>query len=461
MEKISNVSFEQLQTLHEVSRKINSQLNFQKLLDEIMDLAVALLHAEKGLILFKDEESHKMDVQVARAPTKRTIENLIAMSRSTINRVVEKGDPVFLGKIASAPDESASSSSLRRFQIKSVLCVPLRIREHLIGVIYLDTTQPDRLFRKEDLFFLEAFANLAGIAIENARSYEKVESMNLNLERLVDQRTQELQDKHGELKDAYQELESTQLQLIRSEKMASLGMLVAGIAHEVNSPLGSINSNTDLFLRSYKKLRENVNALMKDTSTKKSSDAAKILTTLENLANVNKDSCAQIMEIVKTMKNFARLDEVEIKAVDIHEGIDSTLDILQHLHKDNIEIIREYGDLPPLCCKASQLNEVFMNIFVNAIQAIEDKGTITIRTSLKKNTIHMEISDTGTGILPENLEKIFDPGFTTKGVGVGTGLGLSLVYKIIEDHGGSIEVKSELGKGSKFTISLPQKGLGK
>jgi two-component system NtrC family sensor kinase len=102
-----------------------------------------------------------------------------------------------------------------------------------------------------------------------------------------------------------------------------------------------------------------------------------------------------------------------------------------------------------------------MNFFVNAIQAIEDKGTITIRTSYKKNTIHMEISDTGTGIPPENLEKIFDPGFTTKGVGVGTGLGLSLVYKIIEDHGGSMEVKSELGKGSKFTISLPQKGLGK
>jgi len=460
MEKISNVSFEQLQTLHEVSHKINSQLNLQKLLDEIMDLAVALLQAEKGLILFKDEESNKMVVQVARAPDKRTIDNLIAMSRSTINRVIEKGDPVFLGKVASAPAESASSS-LHRFQIKSVLCVPLRTREHLIGVIYLDTTQPDRLFRKDDLFFLEAFANLAGIAIENARSYEKVESMNLNLERLVDQRTQELQDKHGELKDAYQDLKSTQLQLIRSEKMASLGMLVAGIAHEVNSPLGSINSNTDLFLRSYKKLRENVNTLLKDTSSKESSDTAKILTTLENLANVNKDSCTRIMEIVKTMKNFARLDEVEIKTVDIHEGIDSTLDILRHLHKDNIEITREYGDLPPLCCKASQLNQVFMNIFVNAIQAIEDKGTITIRTSLKKNTIHMEISDTGTGIPPENLEKIFDPGFTTKGVGVGTGLGLSLVYKIIEDHGGSIKVKSELGKGSKFTITLPQKGLGK
>lgn len=322
-------------------------------------------------------------------------------------------------------------------------------------MIYLDTTRPENLFKKEDLFFLEAFANLAGIAIENATSYEKVESMNVNLEKLVDLRTKELKDKHQELTDAYQELQATQSQLIRSEKMASLGKLVAGIAHEVNNPLSSITSNTDLFLRSYKRLRKDIESLSKKKSPEEFKEAAGILNTLESLTNVNKEACTRIIDIVKIMKNFARLDEVEIKPIDIHEGIDSTLGILKHLHKDSIEIIKDYGDIPPLFCRASQLNQVFMNVLENAIQAIKDKGTITIKTSLEHNTIFIEISDIGTGISSENLEKIFDPGFTRKGVGVGTGLGLSITYKIVEDQGGTISVDSKLGKGTRFVIKLP------
>jgi signal transduction histidine kinase len=457
MERLTNITFEQLQTLHEVSRKINSQLNLPKLLDEIMDLAVALLEAEKGLILFRNEETGELEVQVARAPDKSTIENLIAMSRSTIHRVVEEGNPVFLGKVPSAP-EDAEPTSLHRFQIKSVLCVPLRTRESLVGAIYLDTTRPDHFFRQDDLFFLEAFANLAGIAVENARSYQEVELLNKNLEKLVDERTQELRQKHKELKTAYQELKSTQLQLIRSEKMASLGMLVAGIAHEVNNPLGSISSNTDLFLRSHQKLKDQIDSLLNDISGKHPSEVSRLLNTMEDLATINKEACTRIMGIVKTMKNFARLDEMEVKSVDIHEGIDSTLEILSHLHREHIEIKKEYGDLPLLRCKASQLNQVFMNILLNAIQSIEEKGTITIRTYLEDDAIHVEIDDTGAGIPSENLEKIFDPGFTTKGVGVGTGLGLSIAYKIIEDHGGEIGVKSEPGRGSRFTIKLSQNG---
>jgi len=445
-EKIANVTFEQLQTLYEVSQKINSQLNLQKLLDEIMDLAVALLEAEKGLILFRSEETGDMELQVARAPDKRTIDNLVAMSRSTINRVVEKGAPVFLGRVPTVPDE-AEPSSLHRFQIKSVLCVPLKTRDELIGAIYLDTTKTDHFFRQDDLFFLEAFANLAGIAIENARSYQEVENLNINLEKLVDERTQELQIKHKELKDAYQELESTQLQLIQSEKMASLGMLVAGISHEVNTPLGTINSNTDMFLRSVQKMREG------------EGEPEKLLKAMENIAKINQEACVRINAIIKTMKNFARLDEMEIKTVDLHEGIDSTLEILSHLHGEDIEIKKDYGELPPLLCKARQLNQVFMNILANAIQALDKSGQITIKTNYADDIIHVDISDTGTGISSENLKKIFDPGFTTKGVGVGIGLGLSIVYKIMEDHGGSIEVKSDLGKGSTFSLKFPGHAL--
>ncbi|MFQ6114945.1 MAG: ATP-binding protein [bacterium] len=432
-----------------MSRKINSQLNLKKLLDEIMDLAIKLLHAEKGLIPFRDQESGELSVKIARAMDKRMIQDVVAMSRSIIKKVESKGEPVLLQKV---PDTAGAgtSDSLIRFKIKSVICVPLRARNKLIGTIYLDTTNTKHFFCKEDLFFLEAFANLAGIAIENAKSYSEIENLKTNLEKLVEKRTQELLQKHNELTQAYQELKNTQLQLIRSEKMASLGLLVAGIAHEINTPLGSINSNIDVFFKSFEKLQQSL-----DSSKGSTSKIRKTLEILENLSHVNKTACERIIHIVKSLRNFARLDEEEYKTVDIHEGIESTLSLIAHLCRDRVEIIKEYGRIPLLCCHASQLNQVFMNLLVNACQAIKGKGQIRIRTQFEGGQIQVQISDTGEGIPPENLNKIFDPGFTTKGVGIGTGLGLSIAYKIVEDHDGKIEVDSEVGKGTTFTVSLP------
>jgi len=461
MEIESNISYVQLKTLYEVSQKINSQLNLQKLLDEIMDLAIELLHAEKGLILLRDGESGELSVQVARAMDKRTIQDVVAMSYSIIKRVGLQGQSVFLQNI---PDTQGTepSKSLVRYNIKSVICVPLRERDQLIGAIYLDTTQAQHFFKKEDLFFVEAFANLAAIAIENAKSYQKIENLNATLEKMVEQRTQELRQKHEELMKAYQELQSTQLQLVRSEKMASLGLLVAGVAHEINTPLGAIHSNMDLFLRSFEKLHRSFRDFLTDSPsgeiTRRWISPGKVLETLEvleRISQVNKIACDRLIQIVKALRNFARLDEAEIKVVDIHEGLDTTLTLILHQCKDRIEIIKEYGEIPPLRCRAGQLNQVFMNLLVNACQAIEGEGKIRIRTYFEENQIHIQISDTGIGIPPENLSKIFDPGFTTKGVGVGTGLGLSITYKIVEDHGGTIQVESEVRKGTTFTVRLP------
>ena len=169
MNTIKNITFAQLQTLHEVSRKINSQLNLQKLLDEIMDLAVELLRAEKGLILFQNFTNGEIEVQVARAIDKRTLNSFIAMSRSVIEKVTNEAKAVFLERVP-GPQNTNAPKSFHKYNIKSVLCVPLQSRGRHIGVIYLDTTKPNHFFKKDDLFFLEAFANLAGIAVENARS---------------------------------------------------------------------------------------------------------------------------------------------------------------------------------------------------------------------------------------------------------------------------------------------------
>lgn len=447
--KQTNITFDQLITLYEVSRKINSQLNFQKLLDEIMDLAINILQAEKGLLLLKEEDSDELTVQVARLMDQRKMDEIVAVSRSIIKKVEGEMKPILLQRV---PDTTGVSenTSLIRYKIKSVICVPLSSKDKLIGTIYLDTTQAEHFFKPADLSFLEGFANLAAIAIENAKSYQEIEKLNTNLESQVEKRTEQLKDKNEELITAYDELKDAQMQLLRSEKMASLGMLVAGIAHEINTPLAAINSNTDMFIRSFEKLRIKLGSPDGDPK-----DALTTICVMENLANVNLTACQRLDGIVKTLKNFARLDEEDFKLVDIQEGLDSTLELTAHLSRNRIKVIKEYGDIPKIRCYANQLNQVFMNLIVNACQAIDRNGTLTIRTRASVSQVHVEISDTGSGIDPKHLSKIFDPGFTTKGVGVGTGLGLSISYKIMQEHAGSIDVESKKGKGTTFTVSIP------
>lgn len=440
-----NITYAQLVTLYEASRKINSQLNLQKLLDEIMDSAIHLLRAEKGLILLKSKTIEDLKVQVARHMDKRSIRDVVALSRSIIKKVEKEGKSVLLQNVPES-DDFDSTASMIKYKIKSVICVPLKTRDKLIGTIYLDTTKTEHFFKQEDVVFLEGFANLAGIAIENARTYQEVEN-------LVKERTKELENKNRELNKAYHDLQATQTQLIRQEKMASLGQLVAGVAHEINTPLGSICSNADMSISTFEKLNQNLQSLQHP-----SPEITKPVEILEGLAQVNKTAVARIAKIVDSLKNFARLDEGDYKLVDLHEGIDSTLSLTTHLNRDRIEVIKEYGNIPNLYCNPNQLNQVFMNILVNSIQAIKGKGRITIRTSASDRKIDIRFSDTGAGIPQENIDKIFDPGFTTKGVGVGTGLGLSISYKIIEEHGGRIDVVSKVGKGTTFTVHLPLSG---
>jgi signal transduction histidine kinase len=184
-------------------------------------------------------------------------------------------------------------------------------------------------------------------------------------------------------------------------------------------------------------------------------ELVRTLSVLENIGKVNQTACDRIVRIVRSLRSFARLDEAERKKVDIHEGLESTLTLIHHELKIRIELVRDYEDIPEIECFPNQLNQVFMNMLVNACQAIEGKGTITIRTRAEGDHVTVSFIDTGTGIRPENLDKIFDPGFTTKGVGVGSGLGLPICYKIVKEHGGRIDVESEVGRGTIFTVKLP------
>jgi signal transduction histidine kinase len=262
-------------------------------------------------------------------------------------------------------------------------------------------------------------------------------------------------------------LQRTQNQLIQSEKMASLGLLVAGIAHEINNPVNFISAGVDSLSTNLEEIRQvleiyhkitpgNVTKKLKEIEElKQKVEYKEAIRELNKLIDSIKNGTKRTTEIVKGLRTFSRLDEDILKTADIHEEIDSTLILLHNKYKDRIEIIKNYGQIPLIECFPGQLDQVFMNILSNAIDAIDKKGSITINTSISRENIKVSIKDTGHGI-PENLKvKIFDPFFTTKGVGKGTGLGLSISQSIIEKHKGTITFKSEQEKGTIFIITLP------
>jgi two-component system, NtrC family, sensor kinase len=258
----------------------------------------------------------------------------------------------------------------------------------------------------------------------------------------------------GELQETHVALKDTQEKLVQSEKMASLGNLVAGIAHEINTPVGAINSMHDTLMRAMGRLLSTLETEFGDTLQNDRSMRAP-LQVISDANRVIATGSERVTEIVRSLRSFARLDDAERKEANLIEGIENTLTLVYHDLKNRIDVVKEYDDLPLVQCFPSRLNQVFLNLLVNAAQAIEGQGQITIRARNVGETVEIGITDTGRGISQENVSRIFDPGFTTKGVGVGTGLGLSICYQIMEDHQGEIRVSSKEGEGTTFIVSLP------
>jgi PAS domain S-box-containing protein len=260
-----------------------------------------------------------------------------------------------------------------------------------------------------------------------------------------------------DLEKTNRNLKETQTQLVQSEKMASLGQLVAGVAHEINTPIGAVNSMLDTLFRTLKRVKNTCERDVPESHqhSQEYLTLFKIIADAESVINAGTD---RVIDIVTRLRNFARLDEAELKTVDIHTGLEDTLVLIHNEIKHHITVVKDYGKVPPVSCYPSQLNQVFLNLLINGKQAIlahKEKGTISIKTFGRGDRAVIQISDDGTGIPKKNLGRVFDPGFTTKGVGVGTGLGLSICYQIIKNHRGEITVESTEGEGSAFTIEIP------
>lgn len=291
--------------------------------------------------------------------------------------------------------------------------------------------------------------------------------------RVLTEAKKALEEKNRELEKAYADLKGAQAQILRQEKMASIGQLAAGVAHEINNPVGFVMSNLNTLLKFNDKLTEFIRiqsdalediaggrcsvaeAIDKVKDLRNKMKIEYIVDDLKNLINESIDGMQRMKHIVQDLKSFARDDDSKHVTADINKGLESTINVVWNELKYKATLSKEYGELPFTVCNPGQLNQVFMNLLVNAAQAIEKHGEIAVKTWPEGRYICVSIADTGSGMPPEITNKIFEPFFTTKEVGKGTGLGLSIAYDIVKKHNGELTVESEVGKGSTFTIRIP------
>ena len=280
---------------------------------------------------------------------------------------------------------------------------------------------------------------------------------------------QNLNESYQKLKESNSKLEEMYQQLLQSEKLASIGQLAAGVAHEINNPIAFVHANLGtlqdyvagllqllaMYERAEPLLTEQAEMLSQIERLRKRIDLAHLRSDVRDLLAESQDGVQRVRRIVQDLKDFSRVGEVERQKFDLHAGLDSTLNIVRHELKQKSEVVKEYGELPAIEGVPAQVNQVFLNLLVNAAQAIENDGRIVILTGHEGDWVWVEVEDNGGGIPADIMTRIFEPFFTTKPVGMGTGLGLSLSYGIVAQHGGRIEVSSQVGKGSTFRVWLP------
>ena len=308
-------------------------------------------------------------------------------------------------------------------------------------------------------------------------AYLKADSDKAMVERSLDIMSEELNQRNASLSREKDEqavliarLEQAHNQLLQSEKMASIGQLAAGVAHEINNPIGYVNSNLSTLGKYAKDLLEMMGVyeqaetqLPPETrgtvaASRKRLDMEYLKTDIQDILGETQEGIGRVKKIVQDLKDFSHADDGKFSFANLHQGIDSTLNIAANEVRYKADVVTEYGSIPEVECIQSQLNQVFMNLVVNAAHAMGDtrRGTIFVRSGMCSNeSVWVEVADDGCGIAPENMDKIFDPFFTTKPVGKGTGLGLSLSYGMVQKHHGHITVSSEPGKGTCFRVTLP------
>ncbi|PZV11503.1 MAG: histidine kinase [Leptolyngbya sp.] len=375
--------------------------------------------------------------------------------------VIQNRRPVAIADVAQDSRIGHNNLEYQQAEIKSSLVIPVQAGEELYAILYLNQCSQVRYWSKNDQKLAQAVADQLAISIKQAHLYAQTQQQAA---------ASEAQAKH--LAETLHQLRLTQTQLIQSEKMSSLGRLVAGVAHEINNPINFISGNLPYVENYVQDLTDLIRAHQEQdnqsTTLKQQGEAIELdflLADLPRILTSMKSGADRICQIVLSLRNFARLDEAQCKLVDIHEGLESTLLFLRSQFSDEMQVIRNYGQLPLVTCYPQQLNQAIMNILLNASEALKSwqgQKTIAIAsdfvpaTAIQPATVRIIITDTGPGIPRSIQSQIFDPFFTTKEVGQGCGLGLTVSYQtIVNQHQGRLECVSEVGLGAEFMIEIP------
>ncbi|MFN6487835.1 MULTISPECIES: AAA family ATPase [unclassified Nostoc] len=484
-----------LATVIKASQAVSGEIELEALISTLMEVLMENAGASKCVLILS--EANNLDLTVSAISCGSTfgvthtdflsipLESSDHVPISLINYVKRTQEILVIDDIK-AQGSFAIDNYISREEAKSILCIPMLNQGKLLGLIYLENNLTTGPFTRARLEVIKLLTIQAAISLENAILYknlaganEQLEEYSHILEEKVVIRTAEINEKNQHLQETLKELQSTQSQLIQSEKMSSLGQMVAGIAHEINNPINFIHGNINHASDYVEQLLELINIYQQEyphpsaivEQKVQEIDVEFLTEDLPRVLDSMKVGSSRIRNIILSLRNFSRLDESEMKPVDIHEGIDSTLMILQHRLKEKnerpeIEVFKEYAQLPNIICYAGQLNQVFMNILNNAIDALEEykneedspnkKPQIRIRTELGElNTLKIRITDNGHGMTAQVQEKIFNPFFTTKPIGSGTGLGLSISYQVVSKHKGQLSCNSTPGKGTEFVIEIP------
>jgi signal transduction histidine kinase len=517
-----------LESMLALGRAVSAELQMEPLCDLVVARLAQTLDAEAITLYFSEQATGELFVKrtfgvnapVAEGSTRRSAAQAAFRSEHVVCHAAQ---PVVAGDAAEREPVSLVAVPLKLDAVAAqepeqdaTAAVPLKAENKIKGVITITWPTAARRPTDDDLRLLEVLAGQIAPAIDNAWLYGQLKELNAGLEARVQARTRQLAESNAHLRLVIDELKQAQAQLVQSEKMASLGQLSAGIAHEINNPLAYAISNTAIAGERLKGLRRRC-ALLTATAEAMSADqpgarrraAARFIETLRadgsysedviafeadlvglpvaeqaalsldflryvaareqqtgtldqvvdgigGLLGRTRDGLERVKGIVLDLRSFSRLDEAQYLAADIDAGIASTLSIVAHLAKDRgVTLEQQRGLSQPYACFSAKLNQVVLNLVTNALQATSSGGRVRVRTWQDATGVFIEVLDTGAGIAPEHMIRIFDPFFTTKPVGQGTGLGLSISYQVIQEHRGTIRASSKPGEGSCFTICLP------
>jgi two-component system, NtrC family, sensor kinase len=418
---------------------------YQQLLQHIVDG----FEAHSGSLALLGDDASALTIVAGIELPPGGIGSSVAMGSGVLGWVAREGKPLLIDGALDAAKFPGIQRRREQAAPGSALCWPLKLQGRVIGALSVNRPEDRPPFSENDRDQGTALLNLASLALENIQ---------LRLEQ---------QGRILELQSTNRKLAEAQEQLLQAEKMASIGQLAAGVAHEINNPLGYVSANIGALERYFNELLTLVDACEPlDPGSDPASfpafrelreklDLPHLRGDVGDLLAESREGLERVRKIVLDLNIFAQVDRAGWQQADLLQGLESTLNILWNELKCKADLVKEYAEMPLVECVPSDINQVFMNLLLNAAQAVEDGGNIILRTGWEGERVWVEVEDTGKGITPENLKRVFDPFFTTRPVGMGTGLGLSLSYGIVKRHHGMIEVRSTPGAGTVFRVWLP------